>query len=404
MGIPESAPARPPQPARLESVDAFRGLVMFLMMAELLKLAALAKELPGNAFVAFLAHHQSHVEWVGCSLHDLIQPAFSLLVGVSLPYSLAARRARGQSVLVMTLHAFWRAFVLVWIGIILRSLWGPMPDYGFTDTLSQIGLGYGFLFLLGLRPVRDQWIALAALLVGYWLVFALWPLPGPDFDWAAVGVKAEWLKQHELDGFAAHWNKCANAAAAFDVWFLNLFPREKPFVFSGGGYQVLSFIPTLATMILGLIAGGVLKSDRPAWGKVRWLTVAGLAGLAAGYGLGAAGVCPVVKRIWTPSWVLFSGGWCYLILAGFYAVVDVGGWRRWVFPLVVVGMNSIAAYCMSTSFVKPELHKMVKRHLGEGTFRVFGPEYAVTLQGAATLLLLWLILFWMYRRKVFIRV
>jgi predicted acyltransferase len=391
------------------------------MMAELLKLAALSKAFPGNEVLAFLAHHQDHVQWAGCSLHDLIQPSFSFLVGVSLPYSLAARAAKGQSRLRMTLHAFWRAFVLVYLGVILRSLWDrPIPDYGFTDTLSQIGLGYGFLFLLGFRPVRDQWIAFAALLVGYWALFALWPLPA-DFNWDGKAETAEWLRQYGYDGFAAHWTKNANAASAFDGWFLNLFPRVEPvvhqfgdykvrdyasapFVFSGGGYQVLSFIPTLATMILGLIAGGVLKGDRSPWGKVAWLTVAGLIGLAAGYLLGYLGVCPVVKRIWTPSWVLFSGGWCLLLLAGFYAVVDLVGWRRWAFPLTVIGMNSIAAYCMSTSFVKAELHKMVKRHLGARTFEVFGPEYALLLQGAVTLALLWLILYWMYRRRVFIRV
>jgi predicted acyltransferase len=377
---------------------------MFLMMAELLKLAALSKAVPGNEFLAFLGHHQSHVEWAGCSLHDLIQPSFSFLVGVSLPYSLAARRAKGQGAVAMTLHAFWRAFVLVWIGIILRSLWGPMPDFGFTDTLSQIGLGYGFLFLLGFRPVRDQWLAVAAILIGYWALFALWPLPGPDLDRAALGVKPEWFEANGLTGFAAHWNKNTNPAAAFDLWFLNQFPREKAFEWSRGGYQVLNCLPTLATMTLGLIAGGVLKSDRPAARKLAWLTAAGAVGLAAGYGLGALGVCPVVKRIWTPSWVLFSGGWCFLLLAGFYAVTDVAGWKRWAFPLLVVGANSIAAYCMSTSFIKAELHKMVGRHVGYKTFELAGAEYAPLLHGAVTLAVLWLILLWMYRRKVFIRV
>ena len=403
MGIPAHSP--PPTATRLASVDAYRGVVMFLMMAEILKFAAVSKTLPGNETWKFLAGLQTHVEWIGCSLHDLIQPSFSFLVGVSLPYSIAARSARGQSKLVMSLHAFWRAFVLVWIGIILRSIWtSKTPDYGFTDTLSQIGLGYGFLFLLGFRPVRDQWIAFGLILVGYWLFFAQYPAPGADFNWAAVGVKQAWLDENGLTGFAAHWSKNANAAAEFDVWFLNLFPREKPFEFSGGGYQVLSFIPTLATMILGLIAGGVLKGDRSRWGKAGWLMVAGLLGLALGYGWGLTGTCPVVKRIWTPSFVLFSGGWCFLLLAAFYVVVDLIGFKRWAFPLVVIGMNSIAAYCISTSFVKPELHKMVMKHFGEGTFAVLGPEYVPLLHGAVTLTLLWLILLWMYRRKVFLRV
>ncbi len=402
MGQPNTPPAA--TPVRLGSLDAYRGLVMFLIMAELLKLAQVAKAKPGNAVWAFLGHHQTHVEWVGCSLHDLIQPSFSFLVGAALPFSLANRAARGQPAWATTLHAFWRAFVLVCLGIILTSLWSTAPEYVFTNTLAQIGLGYGFLYLIGFLPVRGQWAVFWAIVAGYWAAFAAWPAPGADFDWASVGVRPEWLREHGLTGFAAHWSKNANIASAFDVWFLNLFPREKPFAFSGGGYQTLSFIPTLATMILGLIAGGVLRSDRSPRGKVLWLTVAGLIGLGAGYALGALGVCPVVKRIWTPSWVLFSGGWCLLFTAGFYAAIDLTGWRRWSFPLAVIGMNSIAAYCMSTSFIKPEIHKMVRRHLGEGTFQVFGPEYATILHGGAAVLILWLILYWMYRRKVFIRV
>ncbi|HEY2908684.1 MAG TPA: DUF5009 domain-containing protein [Gemmataceae bacterium] len=393
MGLPDRAP-----PPRLASIDAYRGFVMFLMMAEILKFTKVSQALPGNSLWAFLAGQQSHVEWTGCSLHDLIQPSFSFLVGVSLPYSIAARISRGQSKLVMTLHAFWRAFVLVWLGIILRSLWSPMPDYGFTDTLSQIGLGYGFLFILGFRPARDQWIAGAVLVIGYWLFFALGPTGEP------LHVKPGWAEQNGLTGFAAHWNKCANAAAQFDVWFLNLFPREKPFEFNSGGYQVISFLPTLATMILGLIAGGVLKSERSKLAKIRWFAVAGLLALGLGYAWGLSGFGPVVKRIWTPSWVLFSGGWCFLLLAGFFTVCDAIGWKAWAFPLTVIGMNSIAAYCLADSFVKPELHKFSARHLGTNAFFVFGDAYQELVHGAITLTLLWLILFWMYRRKVFLRI
>ncbi|HYH65595.1 MAG TPA: hypothetical protein VD866_12935, partial [Urbifossiella sp.] len=102
----------PPPPTRLDSVDAYRGLVMLLILFELLKLAAVAKE-SGSEVLAFLGFHQTHVEWVGCSLHDLIQPSFTFLVGVSLPYSLAARRANGHGTAGLAVHAFWRAFVLV---------------------------------------------------------------------------------------------------------------------------------------------------------------------------------------------------------------------------------------------------------------------------------------------------
>ena len=134
---------------------------MFLMMAEVLGFSDVASARPDNPFWRFLAHHQSHVPWVGCSLHDLIQPSFSFLVGVALPFSLANRRARGQKKMIW--HALWRAAVLILLGVFLRSIHSSQTNWTFEDTLTQIGLGYFFLFLLALRPVRDQWIAFALL-------------------------------------------------------------------------------------------------------------------------------------------------------------------------------------------------------------------------------------------------
>ena len=206
-----------------------------------------------------------------------------------------------------------------------------------------------------------------------------------------------------MSGFPAHWNKNSNPAWAFDVWFLNLFPRSEPFRDNGGGYATLSFIPTLATMILGLIAGGILKRGRPPWFKFVWLLVAGTISLALGWGLGELGICPVVKRIWTPSWVLFSGGICLFFLAFFYAVIDWPGWGLWSFPLRVIGANSIAAYCLS-HLIEGFITDNLKTHLGRDVFNLLGAAYAPFLQGVAVLLVLWLILFWMYRRKLFLRI
>lgn len=336
-------------------------------------------------------------------LHDLIQPGFSFLVGVALPFSIAGRRARGQSPFRMTAHAFWRALLLIVLGIFLRSIGRQQTNFTFEDTLSQIGLGYGALFLLGFRPARDQWLALAAILFGYWAAFALYPLPAADFDYASVGVPGEWLTEHGLAGFAAHWSKNSNLAWSFDTWFLNLFPRETPFQFNAGGYATLSFIPTLGTMILGLIAGGVLRSGRSDWWKIRWFVAAGALGLVSGWLLGWLGVCPVVKRIWTPSWTLFSGGWCFLLLAAFYAVIEVRQRRAWAFPLIVIGTNSIAAYCMAHLFDR-FIQDALKRHLPTEFFTLFGMPYAPLLLGGCVLLVLWLLLLWMYRRKLFLRI
>jgi predicted acyltransferase len=396
-----AASETPALPQRLASMDAYRGLVMLLMMAEVMQFSKVAQALPGSKFWSFLDWHQSHVDWVGCSLHDLIQPSFSFLVGVALPFSLARRTAEGQPQWHRTVHAFGRALILLLLGVILRSNEWPHTNWTFEDTLTQIGLGYGFLYIIGMRSLRVQWIALAVILVGYWLAFATHPLPGADFDWSKAGVKSD--SPNHLTGFADHWNLNTNFAWSFDTWFMNLFPRAKDFTNNRGGYSTLNFIPTLGTMILGLLAGGVLRSNRSSLHKIQWLVCAGLIGLTSGWLLGAAGICPVVKKIWTPSWVLFSGGWCFLILAGFYLVMDVWNRRAWAFFMMVVGMNSIAAYLIAHLFVS-FIQNALPRHLGNSWLTFAGKPYEPLLLGAGVLAVEWLILWWMYRKKIFIRI
>jgi len=386
---------------RIASMDAYRGLVMLLMMGEVLEFSRVSRALAGNGFWAFLAQQQTHVEWVGCVMHDMIQPSFSFLVGVALPFSLARRAVEGQPQWRRTLHAFWRALMLILLGVFLRSIGRGQTYWTFEDTLTQIGLGYGLLYLLALRPVRVQWAALVVILIGYWLAFALYPLPGAGFDWTRAGVTPDWA--HNLSGFAAHWNKNTNWAWAVDTWFMNLFPREHPFTNNGGGYSTLSFIPTLGTMILGLLAGGVLRSERTPRAKIRWLALAGIVGVGTGLLLGTLGICPIVKRIWTPSWVLYSGGWCLLWLAGLYLIMDVWNRRSWAFPLVVVGMNSIAAYLIAHLFVG-FVSTTLPLHLGRQFFAVLGQAYEPFLLGVGVLALEWLMLWWMYRRRLFLRV
>ncbi len=373
---------------------------MLLMMAEVLRLPAVAHAFQGNWFWAFLAFNQSHVDWAGCSLHDTIQPSFSFLVGVALPYSIASRVAKGSSFGRMMVHTLWRSLLLVWLGIFLRSQRGPIPNFTFEDTLTQIGLGYTFLFLLGFVRSRWQYITFGVILAGYWLAWALYPLPGSGFDYQAVGVPADWA--HNYTGFAAHWNENANLGAAFDQWFLNLFPRTAPFVFNGGGYLTLSFIPTLGTMILGLFAGRWLRTDAPHI-PFKKLIIAAAAGFAGGILLHCAGICPIVKRIWTPAWTLFSGGICFSFLAGFCWIIEVGKHRKWAFPLIVIGMNSIAAYFLADYFGRL-IADAFRIHLGATPFKVFGVGLEPLTRGGLQLLTYWLILFWMYRRKIFLRI
>ena len=147
-----------------------------------------------------------------------------------------------------------------------------------------------------------QLAAIAAILVGYTLFFGLYPAPGPKFDPTSVGVPDNW--QYHLTGWFAHWNKNSNAAHSFDLWFLNLFPRVEPFRFNKGGYQTLNFVPSLATMLLGLMAGEMLPARKPV--QKFWLLVAAALGcLLVGWLMGEF-VCPIVKRIWTPSWAVYK--------------------------------------------------------------------------------------------------
>ena len=381
-------------------VDAYRGFVMLLMMAEVLRLPEVARSFPGSWFWKFLSFNQSHVEWAGCSLHDTIQPGFSFLVGVALPYSIASRTAKGKSFGSQLGHATWRALILIVLGIFLRSIGQPQTYFTFEDTLTQIGLGYVLLFLLGYAKEKWQWISLSAILFGYWLAWGLYPAAGAGFDWQSVGVPADW--PHHYSGFAAHWNKNANFGNAFDQWFLNLFPRVKPFAANEGGYLTLSFIPTLGTMILGLICGQWLRAAAPKI-PLRKLLLAGVVGLAAGALLHVAGICPVVKRIWTPSWVLFSGGICFLTLAAFAWIIEEKGYHKWAVPLVVIGMNSIAAYLIA-HLIPDFLVSTFNTNLGPHFFGFAGRALEPLMQGAAMLLVYWLILYWMNRRKLFLRI
>jgi heparan-alpha-glucosaminide N-acetyltransferase len=405
--LASSRSTRPPTTApvaartRVEAIDGFRGFVMFLMLAEAMRLWTLHEAFPASTFWAVVAYNTTHVPWQGCSLHDLIQPAFSFLVGAALPFSIASRRAAGQGFGQMLRHAAWRSVVLMLLGIFLRSMERPTTYWTFEDTLTQIGMGYTFLFLLAFTSLRVQVAVFTLILVGFWAVFALYPLPGPDFDYTQVGVPANW--PHLYSGFLAHFNKNSNLSWAFDVWFLNLFPRESPFRFNEGGWSTLSFIPTLATMMLGMWSGQWLKSPRTKEEKLKGLVAAGIALVLGGLILQWLHINPIVKRIWTSAYTLYSGGLVVLMLAGFYALMEVRGWKRWAFPLLVIGANSIAIYVMSWT-IEHFVSEALMRHIGPIPFSVLGPPFVPVLRGAAVLLIFWSILYWMYRKKIFVRI
>ncbi len=407
------APAAPAAeaPTRLVSLDAYRGFVMLAMASSGLGFAAVAKNFPESGLWKFLAAQTDHVEWRGLAFWDLIQPSFMFIVGVAMPWAFDNRRAKGQGWWSQFGHAIGRSLILIALGVFLSSSGARQTNWTFVNVLTQIGLGYVFVFLvLGWKPAF-QWAAAIAVLVGYWAFFAFWPLPGQEGSWPATPTYAT---------LGEHWAKNANAASDFDRWFLNLlpYPDGSGFKENGGGYATLNFIPSIATAIFGVLVGGLLKSLRTWQWKVETLVIAGVAAILLGTVLDHT-ICPSVKRIWSPSWVVVSTGWACVMMATFYLVVDVVGLRRLVFPLVVVGANSIVMYVMA-QLIRPWVKGTLRTHLttlsysldrdAAGAFKVepsgtlFAGPYGALYEHAAILFVLWLICLWLYRRRIFIRI
>ncbi len=404
----ETQPSGDTVSERLKSLDAYRGLIMITLAFGGFGLAATAgvhlKTTPDSQFWNIIQDQCTHAQWTGCRYWDMIQPSFMFMVGVSMAYSCAKRRKIGHSYARMLSHACWRSIALVFIGVFLSSNGGRTINWTFANVLCQIGLGYSFLFLLWRRSFRTQAIAAAALLIGVWLLYVVYPGSGIDIQTGApeVGVTADWAQEH-LPDVGKPWHKNANVGHAADLWLLNKFPLTETFVFNRGGYQTINFIPAIATMLFGLMCGELLRLDRTGKQKIKILLIAGICGLAAGQLLHLTGICPIVKRIWTPSWAIFSTGWCCLILATLYGIVDVLKFHRWTFPLAVVGSNSIAIYCMSHE-LKPWVGATLRIWLGQDIFQILGESWTPMVQAMMIGLVFWLICYWLYRRKIFIRV
>lgn len=396
--VPAAVAAGPPPKVgggtRLVSLDAYRGFIMLAMASAGFGIPAVARQFPDSIW-SRLAWHVDHVPWTGGSFWDMIQPSFMFMVGVALPFSVARRREQGDSFRQLLTHAVLRSVVLVVLGVFLASAYDKRTNFVFTNVLAQIGLGYTFVFLLVARGPRLQVAALLAILIGYWLAFRLHPPPPAGLDLAAHGLKPDDL----LPGTFVHWTKSWNFAATFDRWFLNLFPREKPFVFNAGGYQTLNFIPSIGTMLLGLLAGELLRSPTPPPLILRRLLIAGTACLALGLVAGST-VCPIVKRIWTPSWTLYAGGSTFWMLAAFYWIIEICGARRWTLPLVVVGMNSIAIYLLY-QLMSGWIRSTLKIHLPDAWFAA---PYGELVGRTSVWVILWLICAWLYRRKIFLKI
>ncbi len=307
-----TGPVRPP--GRLESLDAFRGFTMMWLMGG----KAFALALGGVAGVEFVRYQLTHSAWEGVRYYDLIWPSFMLMVGVSIPFSFARRlatRTRGQ----LLRDAWKRAAILFLLGSLRQSLSDGVPRLiELSSALQPIALAYLVTSYLAGRSVKAQIGAAAGILAGYALLLAF------------VGTATVAAGTYEIN---------RNLVTVVDEAVLGRAHKD-------GWGTVLSAIPTIATTILGLLFGQVLMDSRTANEKLRIFILTGLGCLVSGIALSP--FVPIIMKLWTTSYALVATGWSCLFLAAFYWVIDLRGWRRWAFPLQVIGVNALAAYLLNT--------------------------------------------------------
>lgn len=355
---------------RLMSIDALRGFDMF-WIAGGGEIVHAINRIPGVDFVNFLETQLNHVDWEGMTFYDLIFPLFIYIVGVSLVFSLSRIiEKKGKSSAYTRLIR--RSILLFAIGVVLST--GPVTslnDVRLMGVLQRIALCYLFagLIICALKPLGIG-IAFAALLVGYWALMTFVPIPG--------------------DG-AGNYQEGANLANYIDRQYLPL----RKYDFDHDPEGLLSTLPAIATCLLGVFAGLLLKNnDVPGKDKTKRLTLIGVVAILLGLLWGIQ--FPVIKKIWTSSYVLVSGGLSYVFLAIFYQVIEIWGFRKWAAPFVWIGMNSIAIYIVS-GFLSSAL-PFVFDHFN-GAFRVFGSLVSsLTFVG-----LILTIAYILYQRKIFLR-
>lgn len=375
--MPKEEPAR----IRLGSLDAMRGFVMFLLLGGgeighagiLSAFFAMFHNPVGEVFYQQLQYSR----W-GDPIHvkDLIRPLFIFVVGVAMPYAFGNRLARGDTRKQLYFHILQRTVILYGLGIIAGGHLLEFNRQRFflcNNVLQEIGIGYLVASLLLLNfNVRGQWMAIAVLLLGYWALIMLVPVPGHGVGILTPDVN---LPRYVDDLILGGWRPVKWSF----TWVLSL-PLSSSVI-----------------VMLGVMAGQLLRSTREPVAKLKWL---------AGTALG----CLVVSLVWshwypmivsvtTGSWVLFVGAVGTALLALFYAIIDLWGFRKWAFFFVVIGSNSIAVYMAA--------HLFDFRHIGNvfvgGLAKWVGPWNNV-VQTLAAFIVIWLILFWMYRKKSFIKV
>ena len=357
------------EPGRLRSLDALRGFDMFWIVGGSGLLAALAEATDWRLF-DWMESQTHHVEWNGFTLWDLVFPLFLFTAGVAMPFSLTRRVERGDSRRELHAHVIRRGLVLVLLGVVYNGLLRlDFEHLRYASVLGRIGLAYLLAGLVVLNTsVRGQIVWLVGCLLAYWAALSWIPVPGIGAGNLDPGrTLTDWLDRLLLPG------------------------RLHEGIRDPEG--ILATVPAISTALLGALAGHWLRGQRPSERKALWLLVGGVVCLAIA-GLWHLAL-PINKNLWSSSFVLWTGGLSLILLALFYLVVDVWGFTRWTFFFVVIGTNAITIY-MLDAFV--DFDGIVRLVLG-GEGRLHAVFFA-----AAGILLRWLLLLAMYRRRMFLRV
>lgn len=375
--VPSSPPVQKPAPAspaegRLASLDFFRGLTMFMLVGEATGLYELlrAPELNGT-LLSHIGWQLDHHPWNGLHCWDLVQPFFMFIVGVAMPFSIGKRWQRGDSWQQTFRHALSRSALLLFLGWALYCIGPGHLTFELWNVLAQLSVTYLVAFLMMRKAAPVQIGFTFALLIATELLYRLWPVAGfnqpfvPDHNF---GSWVDMLIMRRID--TDHW-------VAFNA------------------------IPTTAHTMWGVLAGQVLMSSRTAWQKIRTLAIPGLIGVIVGYSLNP--IDPIIKRICTSSFVIVSGGWCLLALAFSYWLIDVKGLKKWAVFFSIVGMNPLFIYLFANTGGPRWLHR-IAQPFTEGLFAWAGHFTAEIVTSLAVWGMLWYICFWLYRKRIFIRI
>ena len=348
---------------RYLALDAYRGFIMFILVSGGFGLAALARKRPEFAWIAGQFDHKPW-EWI--AFWDLIQPAFMFMVGVAMPFALAIRKARGATDRDLFWHVAARSLRLILWSQVLMSISAGRLHFQLINVLAQIGLTYFLSYLIMRLEFSWQAAIAAGLLIGHWALFVAFP-----------GTEGPFL------------SKTTNIGAVIDR---RLFGHINP-----GYWANLNFVTSTATTLFGVWTGRLLQSGRPNGYKMRMMAIWGIVCLAVGFAIHPWN--PIIKRICTTSFTIYSTGWVLLMLLAFFWIVEVKGYTRWTFPLVVIGANSIFIYS-----VEEVLHGWLDRAVGVFTFRfAFLGDFAPVAQACTVLLVMCYMCYILYRRNVFFK-